>query len=86
MDDVGPDGQKLIDSTVFVQVTCMGNGMTHNPDNAPFLVATRMPGFKSGFSASSTGNTEDLNGAIPRGMGISESLYAPMGKSTLGIV
>lgn len=86
MDEEDSDGQKLIDTTVFVQVTCMGNGMTHEPDLAPFIVATRMPGFTSGFSASSAGDTRDLNGAIPRGLGISESMYAPMGSSTLGLV
>lgn len=86
MDTAGPDGQMLIDSTVFVQVTCMGNGMTHEPDLAPFLVATKMPGFKPGFSASSVGHTSDLNGAIPRGLGLSEGSYAPMGKSTLGLI
>lgn len=80
------DGQNLIDNTVFVQVTCMGNGMTHEPLGAPFIVATQMPGFASGFSASVGGTTEDLNGAIPRGLGLSEDQYTPMGSSTLGIV
>lgn len=86
MDEDSPDGGKLIDSTVFVQVTCMGNGMSHDPALAPFLVATRMPGFKSGFSASSVGATEDLHGAIPRGLGISDSLYAAIGSNNLGLI
>lgn len=86
MDEEGPDGQKMIDSTVFVQVTCMGNGMNHEPANAPFLVATRAPGFTSGFSASTGGATEDLNGAVPRGLGIPDSAYATMGSSTLGLI
>lgn len=82
----GSDGQKLIDNTVFVQVTCMGNGMTHNSADAPFIVATRMPGFTRGFSASVGGTTEDLNGAIPKGLGLAEGSYVPMGKNTLGLV
>ena len=79
----GPDGQPLINSTVFVQVTCMGNGMTHDNANGPFIVATKMPGFRSGFSASSTGNVHDLNGAIPKGMGLTG---INLGNSTLGLI
>jgi hypothetical protein len=82
----GADGQKLIDSTVFVQVTCMGNGMTHEPADAPFIVATRMAGFAKGYSASAGGGTEDLNGAIPKGLGLADGSYAPMGKSSLGLL
>ncbi|HMW49379.1 MAG TPA: DUF1552 domain-containing protein, partial [Cellvibrionaceae bacterium] len=85
-DTTGADGQKLIDSTVFVQVTCMGNGMTHEPADAPFIVATRMPGFARGFSASAGGGTEDLNGAIPKGLGLADGTYAPMGKNSLGLL
>jgi hypothetical protein len=86
METEGSDGQKLIDTTVFVQVTCMGNGMTHDSGGAPFIVATRMPGFRQGFSASAGGGTEDLNGAIPKGLGLPAGSYAAMGSSTLGLV
>lgn len=79
----GPDGQPLINSTVFVQVTCMGNGMDHSSGNGPFIVATQMPGFASGYSARSGGNVYDLNGAIPKGMGLTG---INMGSSTLGLV
>lgn len=79
----GPDGQPLINSTVFVQVTCMGNGMDHSSGNAPFIVATQMPGFASGYSARSGGNIYDLNGAIPKGMGLTG---INLGTSTLGLV
>jgi len=82
----GADGQKLIDSTVFVQVTCMGNGMTHEPADAPFIVATRMPGFARGFSASAGGGSDDLNGAIPKGLGLADGTYAAMGKNSLGLL
>jgi hypothetical protein len=86
METNGADGQKLIDNTVFVQVTCMGNGMTHEPADAPFIVATRMPGFAKGYSASAGGGTEDLNGAIPKGLGLASGTYAPMGAATLGLL
>lgn len=79
----GPDGQPLINTTVFVQVTCMGNGMDHTSGNGPFIVATKMPGFASGFSARQGGNVYDLNGAIPKGMGLSG---ITLGSNTLGLV
>lgn len=79
----GPDGQPLINSTVFVQVTCMGNGMDHSSGNGPFIVATQMPGFARGYSARQGGNVYDLNGAIPKGMGLSG---ITLGSSTLGLV
>lgn len=79
----GPDGQPLINSTVVVQVTCMGNGMDHSSGNAPFIVATQMPGFTPGYSASTGGNIYDLNGAIPKGMGLAG---ISLGASTLGLV
>jgi hypothetical protein len=86
METEDSDGQKMIENTVFVQVTCMGNGVTHDPANAPFLVATRMPGFKQGFSAATTGNTQDFNGAIPKGLGLAAGSYAAMGSGTLGLI
>jgi hypothetical protein len=78
----GPDGQPLINSTVVVQVTCMGNGMDHSSGNGPFIVATQMPGFTSGYSARQGGNIYDLNGAIPKGMGLTG---ITLGTSTLGL-
>lgn len=84
-DTAGPDGKPLIETTVFVQVTCMGNGRDHSPGNGPFIVATQMPGFKGGFSKAVAGTTEDLNGAIPKGMGI-DAFVTPMGSNTLGLL
>lgn len=46
MKTTGPDGTKLIDTTVFVQVTDMGDG-NHNLGGAPFLCASRMAGFSA---------------------------------------
>lgn len=86
MEETGPDGLKLIETTVFVQVTCMGNGRDHSSGNAPFIVATQMPGFNNTFSKMSGGTTMDLNGAIPKGLGIPDTLYTPMGSSTLGLI
>ncbi len=79
----GPDGQPLIKTTVVVQVTCMGNGMDHSPNNGPFIVATEMPGFVPGFSARTGGDVLDLNGAIPKGLGLTG---INLGVSTLGLI
>ncbi len=85
MTSPGPDGKMLIESTVFVQVTCMGNGRDHTRNNGPFIVATQMPGFSRSFSALAAGTTEDLNGAIPKGLGIN-SMLKGMGSATLGLI
>ncbi|MDZ7923138.1 MAG: DUF1552 domain-containing protein [Marinagarivorans sp.] len=71
----GPDGKPLIDTTVFAQVTCMGEGQDHTTPNAPFIMATRMPGFKTGFSSknqsqNNDGSTYDFNETIAKGLGI----------------
>lgn len=66
----GPDNRPLIETTVFVQVTCMGDGTNHSANNAPFIVATQMPGFRQGFSKQSGGTVRELVGAIPKGLGI----------------
>ena len=57
MDTADSSGQPLINSAAFVQVTCFGNGLSHASTNAPFLLATKMPGFKSGFSSKGTAST-----------------------------
>ena len=78
MSNNGPDGKPLIDTTVFAQVTCMGKGQDHTTPNAPFIMATRMPGFKTGFSAknqsqNNDGSTYDFNETIAKGLGIGGS-------------
>lgn len=65
------EGQPLINSTAFCQVTCFGNGISHASTDAPFLLATRMPGFKSGFSAKGTAATaRDFHAQVARGLGV----------------
>ncbi|WP_096084420.1 DUF1552 domain-containing protein [Agaribacterium haliotis] len=69
----GPDGKPLIETTVFAQTTCMGNGMSHATPNAPFILATKRPEFKNSFSAanmSASGTTYDFNETILKGLGV----------------
>lgn len=86
----GPDGQPLIRSTVFAQITCMGEGKEHSPENAGFLLATEMPGFKHGFSidgraGTQMGSAANFIGAIPKGMGLGTQI--PFGSNdTLGLL
>lgn len=85
----GPDGQPLINTTVFVQVTCMGNGRNHSTPGAPVLVATRLPGFSNGFSTQANGSSQsnilNFNRTIPVGMGLNGSMFdAPA--STLNLL
>ena len=68
------NGQPLINSTAFCQVTCFGNGLSHASTDAPFLLATQMPGFKSGFSAKGTSATSrDFHAAVAKGLGVDPS-------------
>lgn len=61
----GPDGDLLINSTIFVQVTDMGDGM-HHPNAAPFLLASGMPGF--GFSRGGGGDHQAFMRTLPERM------------------
>lgn len=79
MDELDSDGEPLIQSTAFVQVTCMGDGISHNSSEAPYLLATQMPGFRSSFSAKQTsGTARDFHAAVAEGLGI------PASELTLG--
>lgn len=70
-DTLDADGQPLINSTAFCQVTCFGNGLSHASSNAPFLLATRMPSFRSGFSSKGTSSTSrDFHAEVARGLGV----------------
>lgn len=74
MDTMDSDGQPLINSTAFCQVTCFGNGLSHASNDAPFLLATKMPGFKSGFSSKGTASTSrDFHAEVAKGLGIDPS-------------
>lgn len=70
-DTLDSDGQPLINSTAFCQVTCFGNGITHASTDSPFLLATSMPGFQSGFSSRSTSSTSrDFHAEVAKGLGV----------------
>lgn len=62
----GPDGEPLINSTVFVQVTDMGDG-NHGSNDAPFLAASNMAGF--GYRTGG-GDHQDWLGGLPSRMGL----------------
>lgn len=47
-DDPVVPGTKLIDNTVVVQVTDMGDGRDHSGGNGPNMIATRMPASRQG--------------------------------------
>lgn len=65
------NGQPLINSTAFCQVTCFGNGLSHASSDAPFLLATKMPGFRSGFSSKGTASTSrHFHAEVALGLGI----------------
>lgn len=62
----GPDGDSLINSTVFVQVTDMGDG-NHGLADAPFIVASGMSGFGYGTGG---GSHQDFMASLPSRMGL----------------
>jgi hypothetical protein len=71
MDTMDSDGQPLINSTAFCQVTCFGNGLSHASTDAPFLLATQMPGFRSGFSSKGTAsNVRHFHAEVALGLGV----------------
>lgn len=71
MDTLDSEGRPLIETTAFCQVTCFGNGISHASTDAPFLLATQMPGFRSGFSSKATGSTSrDFHAEVARGLGV----------------
>lgn len=68
-DDPGSPGNKLIDSTVVVQVTDMGDGQDHSGGRGPSMVATRMPSFQQG-TVTSGGNNYEVLEAVVEGLGL----------------
>lgn len=70
-DDPAVPGTKLIDNTVVVQVTDMGDGRDHSGDSGPNMVATRMPGFKQGTVSRGGTNLQVLE-AVVEGMGLGQ--------------
>jgi hypothetical protein len=65
-EEIGPDGLPLIDTTVFVQVTDMGDG-NHGLADAPFIAASNMSGF--GYRIAG-GTHQDFMGSLPSRMGL----------------
>ena len=80
------DGKPLIESTVVAVVNDMGDGVTHASGQSPWALATKISGFRQGFSKLNRGETRDFHGAIPKGMGIPDNLYVPMGSDTLDLL
>lgn len=73
-DTLDSDGQPLINSTAFCQVTCFGNGISHASTDAPFLLATSMPSYNSGFSSKGTRSTSrDFHAEVAKGLGVDPS-------------
>lgn len=71
METTDSDGQPLINSTAFCQVSCFGNGLSHASTDAPFLLATQMPGFRSGFSSKGTASTvRHFHAEVALGLGV----------------
>lgn len=68
-DDPAVPGTKMIDNTVVVQVTDMGDGRDHSGGNGPNMVATRMPSFRQGTVSSGGTNLEVLE-AVVEGLGL----------------
>ena len=68
-DDPAVPGSKLIDNTVLVQVTDMGDGRDHSGDAGPSMIATRLPGFKQG-TVTKGGNNLMVLEAVAEGLGL----------------
>ncbi len=68
-DDPAAPGTKMIDNTVVVQVTDMGDGQDHSGGDGPNMVATRMPTFKQG-TVSSGGTHYEVLEAVVEGLGL----------------
>lgn len=71
----GPDGMPLLSSTVFAQVTCFGQAANHSASQAPFLLATQRPEFRTGFSSSGAnggvdGSVRTFHNDIVKGLGL----------------
>lgn len=69
----GPEGENLINSTALVQLSCMGS-IDHSSPNSPFLLATNIPEFKSGFSNDNLGNSasaKQIHETVANGLGVS---------------
>ncbi|MEM6731591.1 MAG: DUF1552 domain-containing protein [Myxococcota bacterium] len=68
-DDPAVPGTKLIDNTVVVQVTDMGDGQDHSGGDGPNMIATRLPGFKQGTVSRGGTNLQMLESVV-EGLGL----------------
>ncbi|MEL6340184.1 MAG: DUF1552 domain-containing protein [Myxococcota bacterium] len=68
-DDPAAPGSKLIDNTIVVQVTDMGDGQDHSAGDGPNMIATRLPGFKQG-TVGRGGNNREVLEAVVEGLGL----------------
>lgn len=75
IDAPDPAGGRLIDSTVFMLVTEMGDGMNHSQSGAPYILATNMPGFNKG-TVGGGGSNRTLLGDLTQGLGLGSSIAA----------
>ncbi len=82
---IDSNGNPLIESTAFCHVTCFGNGLSHASTNAPFILATRMPSFKAGFSSSSGSTSRDFHAEVAKGLGIDPSSMKLAGATGTGM-
>lgn len=75
VDTKDANGQPLINSTVLLVTNDMGNGNDHGPGNSPWAMATKLPEFKTGFSAGGGGNCRDFFTAVAQGLGLPDGTY-----------
>lgn len=68
-DDPAVPGTKLIDNTVLVQVTDMGDGQDHSGGRGPSMVATRMAGFAQG-TITTGGTNLNVIESVVEGLGL----------------
>ena len=70
-EDPAVPGTRMIDNTVVVQVTDMGDGQDHSGGNGPNMIATRMSGFQQGTVTRGGNNLEVLE-AVVEGLGLGQ--------------
>lgn len=70
-DDPAVPGTKLLQNTVVVQVTDMGDGRDHTAANGPHTIATQMPSFRVGQATRSSGNNLQFLEGVAHGLGLS---------------
>ncbi len=66
------NGQELIKSTAFCQVSCGGNGLSHSSADAPFMLATAMQSFGGQqFNSKGTDSTaKNFFAEVAMGLGV----------------